>query len=113
MSAATIVAILRGLLGDHKCDNSARYVCGQTLLILLNFPNHSCSFVSFHFILINLTIVIIMIILKSVPLADPPSVGTTGKSLLDLVTRSPHPHHLRGGQDLELAPFCKICNCEK
>ena len=56
---------------------------------------------------------IIVIILKNVPLADPPSVGTTGKSLLDLVTRSPHPHHLRGGQDLELAPFCKICNFEK
>ena len=33
----------------------------------------------------------------------------------DLVTntRSPNPHHLRGGQDLELAPFCKICNFEK
>ena len=28
----------------------------------------------------------------------------------DLVTRS---HHLRGGHDLELAPFCKICNFEK
>ena len=36
-----------------------------------------------------MTIVIIVIILKSAPLVDPPSVETTGKSLLDLVTRSP------------------------